>query len=141
MSTEHRALARAVIRVSRFSWIGRTATAGMLVAASTGAFAANLGFLNNTPITYMKQRDLQALNKAAQEALNTKKDGESLDWDNKGAGNPVPINGTVTPRSTFEAQGMQCRKIELVAHAKGQTQTWMPSACKHSDGKWMLLKQ
>ncbi|MDR5737934.1 MULTISPECIES: RT0821/Lpp0805 family surface protein [unclassified Caballeronia] len=132
MPIHHRALAQACIR---------TIAAAALAVSSAGAFAANLGFLNNTPITYMKQRDLQALNKAAQVALDTKKDGESLDWNNEGAGNPVPINGTVTPHETFEADGLQCRKITLVAHAKGQTQTWTPTTCKQADGKWKLKKQ
>ncbi|MDR5743393.1 RT0821/Lpp0805 family surface protein [Caballeronia sp. LZ029] len=132
MPITHRALARAS---------SLTLTAAALVGASTAASAANLGFLNNTPITYMKQRDLQALNNAAQIALNTKQDGESLDWDNKGAGNTVPINGTVTPQETFDSGGLKCRKVMLVAHAKGQTQTWTPVACKGSDGKWKLKKQ
>jgi surface antigen len=132
MPIEHRALAHACIR---------TATAAVLIAVSAGAFAANLGFLNNTPITYMKQRDLQALNNAAQTALNTKQDGEALEWNNKGTGNTVPVSGTITPHDSFDADGMKCRKITLVANAKGQTQTWTPSACKHSDGKWKLRKQ
>jgi len=132
MPITHRALARAS---------SLTLAAAALVGASTAASAANLGFLNNTPITYMKQRDLQALNDAAQIALNTKKDGESLDWDNKGTGNTVPINGTVTPQETFDSGGLKCRKVTLVAQAKGQTQTWMPVACKGSDGKWKLKKQ
>lgn len=119
----------------------RTIAATALVAVSATASAANLGFLNNTPITYMKQRDLQALNKAAQIALNTKQDGESLDWNNEGTGNTVPINGTVTPQETFESGGLKCRKVTLVAHAKGQTQTWIPTACKQSDGTWKLKKQ
>jgi surface antigen len=132
MPIEHRATALGLFRAI---------APAALFAVSAGAFAANLGFLNNTPITYMKQRDLQALNSAAQTALETKQDGESLDWNNKGAGNTVPIAGTITPHDSFEAQGMKCRKVTLVAHAKGQTQTWTPSACKHSDGKWKLLKQ
>ncbi|SAK55364.1 hypothetical protein AWB75_02001 [Caballeronia catudaia] len=118
-----------------------TIAAAALAAVSAQAGAANLGFLNNTPITYMKQRDLQALNDAAQIALNTKQDGESLDWNNKGTGNTVPINGTVTPQNSFESDGLKCRKITLIAEAKGQTQTWTPIACKQSDGKWKLKKQ
>ncbi|SAK81484.1 hypothetical protein AWB77_04082 [Caballeronia fortuita] len=132
MPIRDRALSHAAIR---------TIAAAALVAVSATASSANLGFLNNTPITYMKQRDLQALNNAAQIALNTKKDGESLEWDNKGTGNTVPINGTVTPQETFESDGLKCRKVTLVAIAKGQTQTWMPTACKQSDGKWKLKKQ
>jgi surface antigen len=132
MLSQHRVLARACIRA---------VTAGALAAMSVSAFAANLGFLNNTPITYMKQRDFAALNAAAREALETKKDGESLDWNNKDAGNTVAIHGTITPKETFDEGGTKCRKVELVAIAKGQTQTWVPTACKGADGKWHLKKQ
>jgi surface antigen len=89
----------------------------------------------------MKQRDIQALNSAANTALDTKKDGESLDWNNQGAGNPVPIRGTITPQDTFKQGERTCRRVTLVAIAKGQTQTWTPTACKESSGKWKLLKQ
>ena len=115
--------------------------ASCVVLASGAAHAANLGFLNNTPITYMKQRDLQALNKAAHSALDTKQDGESLDWNNEGAGNSVAINGTITPSDTKKDGDRTCRKLTMVAHAKGQTQTWAPTACKADGGNWALLKQ
>lgn len=127
---------RALTRASVLS----IAASVLLVAAST-ASAANLGFLNDTPISYMKQRDLQALNKAAAEALDTKQDGESLDWNNKGAGNSVAINGTVTPKTTMKDGDRTCRAITLVAIAKGQTQTWTPTACKEGSGKWQLQKK
>src|ERR1700692_3455745 len=78
--------------------------ASCVVLASGAAEAANLGFLNNTPITYMKQRDLQALNNAAHSALDTKQDGESLDWNNEGAGNPVAINGSPPPSETKQTR-------------------------------------
>jgi surface antigen len=112
-----------------------------LLAVSVGASAANLGFLNDTPISYMKQRDMQALNGAARKALETKQDGESLDWNNEGAGNPVKIHGTVTPQTTEKTGDKTCRKIQLTAIAKGQTQTWTPTACKSGEGKWQLQKQ
>ncbi|SAL35499.1 RT0821/Lpp0805 family surface protein [Caballeronia humi] len=113
-----------------------------LVAGTAAAFAANLGFLNDTPISYMKQRDLQALNKAASAALESNKNGESSDWNNQGTGNPVSIKGTVTPHESFEEGGRTCRKVTLVAVAKGQTQSWTPTACKPSGGgKWQLKKQ
>ena len=116
-------------------------TASCVVLASGAAQAANLGFLNNTPITYMKQRDLQALNNAAHSALDTKQDGEPLDWNNEGAGNPVAINGTIAPSDTKKDGDRTCRKLTMVAHAKGQTQTWAPTVCKTDGGKWALLKQ
>ena len=115
--------------------------ASCVVLAGGAAHAANLGFLNNTPITYMKQRDLQALNQAAHTALDTKQDGESLDWNNEGAGNPVAINGTITPSDTKKDGDRTCRKLTMVAYAKGQTQSWAPTVCKADGAKWALLKQ
>jgi surface antigen len=115
--------------------------ASCVVLAGGAAQAANLGFLNNSPITYMKQPDLQALNKAAHTALDTKQDGESLDWSNEGAGNAVAINGTITPSDTDKKGDRTCRKLSIVAHAKGQAQTWAPTACNTDGGGWALLKQ
>jgi len=110
--------------------------ASCVALARGAAEAANLGFLNHTPITYMKQRDLQALNNAAHSALDTKQDGESLDWNNEGAGNPVAIKGTVTPLDTNKNGERTCRKLTMVVQAKGQTQTWAPAVCKPDGGKW-----
>jgi surface antigen len=119
----------------------QSTAATLLVAGAAAASAANLGFLNDTPISYMKQRDLQALNSAASKALDTQKDGESVEWNNQGTGNPVPIRGTITPQDSVKQGDRTCRKVTLVAIAKGQTQTWTPTACKASGGKWKLLKQ
>jgi surface antigen len=135
MSYPYRALKRVSVRLAV------QLIAGCVVLASGAAHAANLGFLNNTPITYMKQRDLQALNQAAHTALDTKQDGESVDWNNEGAGNSVAINGTITPSDTKKDADRTCRKLTMVAHAKGQTQTWAPTACKSDGGNWALLKQ
>lgn len=127
-------LGRATLRV-------KVATAFMLALCTAAADAANLGFLSDTPISYMKERDLQALNKSAGLALNTKADGESLPWNNEGAGNPVAIHGTITPSRTVKDGMTTCRTVAIVAQAKGQTQTWSPVACKVGTENWKLKKQ
>ena len=114
----------------------------VLLAASGSALAtSNLGFLRSTPISHMRQRDLQALNDAARVALDTKQDGESLDWNNQGTRNPVQINGTITPNDTVKNGDQTCRKLTLVAIAKGQTQSWTPTVCKQGKGQWDLQRQ
>nr|WP_236572529.1 RT0821/Lpp0805 family surface protein [Burkholderia sp. 8Y] len=105
------------------------------------ASANNLNFLRDTPISYMKPADRQALNRAAQHALETQKDGESVAWSNEGTGNPVHIEGTVTPRDTLQSGGETCRNVTLVAVAKGQTQSWTPVACKTASGEWRIKKR
>jgi surface antigen len=120
---------------------GSVSAALALSCACTCAYAANLNFLKDTPVSYMKPADRQALNRAAQQALDTKKDGESLKWNNDGTGNTVHIEGTVTPRDTVKSEGQTCRKVTLVAVAKGQTQTFSPTACKQGGGEWRIKKQ
>lgn len=118
-----------------------TFIACVLLAGPICAQAANLGFLKHTPISYMKQRDIQLLNNAARTALDTKEDGQSLDWSNAGAGNPVSIKGTITPTSTNKSGERTCRAMTIVAVAKGQTQSWSPKVCKQGNGKWELQRQ
>jgi surface antigen len=115
--------------------------AAALLAGATLGHASNLNFLKNTPISYMKDGDRKALNDAAQVALETKKDGESLEWSNAGTGNSVSITGTVTPHATTKEGNKTCRTATLVAIAKGQTQSWTPTACKEGSGPWKILRQ
>lgn len=125
------------IRDAKLHWLAAAA----LLAAANASFANNLSFLRNTPITYMTPADKAALNRAAQKALDTKQDGESLDWNNNGTGNSVRITGTVTPRTTATNGDEVCRSITLVAIAKGQTQQWTPTACKKSGSDWKVRKE
>ncbi|KLU23400.1 hypothetical protein EOS_25940 [Caballeronia mineralivorans PML1(12)] len=126
----------------RRGWLQLTACTVFLSYAA-GSYAANLGFLMNTPISYMKERDLQQLNRAARTALDSKQDGEALDWNNNGTGNPVHVAGTITPVNTKKDGDRSCRTLAIVANAKGQTQTWSPTACKNdgANSKWQQLKQ
>ena len=133
------------IRSFSYGRLGRLqlAVCSVFLSYAAGSYAANLGFLMDTPISYMKQRDLQQLNHAARTALDSKQDGEALDWNNDGTGNPVHVEGTITPLNTQKEGDRSCRTLAIVAKAKGQTQSWAPTACKDGapDSKWQLLKQ
>ncbi|CAB3788090.1 RT0821/Lpp0805 family surface protein [Paraburkholderia fynbosensis] len=118
-------------------WIAGAA----LLAGASFSHAANLNFLKNTPISYMRDADRKALNDAAQIALETKKDDESLAWSNAGTGNSVSITGTITPHGTTKEGDKTCRTATLVAMAKGQTQSWTPTVCKQGNGPWKILRQ
>jgi surface antigen len=111
------------------------------MAGAASSQAANLNFLRDTPISFMRTADRQALNAAAQKVLETGKDGESLRWSNAGTGNPVVIDGTVTPHDTTKEGDRTCRRATLVANAKGQTQSWTPTVCKTGDGPWKIQRQ
>jgi surface antigen len=106
---------------------------GLLLAATVGAYAANLGFLSDTPIAYMKQRDIDSVKKAVFSALDSKQDGE--------AGNSVHIDASITPQSTAKDGDRTCREVAVVLNAKGQSMTLRPQFCREGSGAWQLQKK
>ncbi|MFM0728957.1 RT0821/Lpp0805 family surface protein [Paraburkholderia sediminicola] len=114
---------------------------GLLLGGAIGAQAANLGFLNDTPISYMKQRDVDSIKNAVFTALNDKQDGESASWVNEGTGNSVKIDATITLASTAKDGERTCRDVGVVLNAKGQSMSLRPQFCKQGSGNWQLQKK
>jgi hypothetical protein len=115
--------------------------ASLLLASAIGAQAANLGFLNDTPITYMRQRDTDSLKSAVMSALNEQKDGASVNWVNDGLGNSVRIDAKITLAGTAEDSGRTCRDVAVELNAKGQSMHLRPQFCKQGGGAWQLQKK
>ena len=114
---------------------------GLLLGGAIGAQAANLGFLNDTPISYMKQRDVDSIKNAVFAALNDKQDGESVSWVNEGTGNSVKIDATISLASTAKDGERICRDVGVVLNAKGQSMNLRPQFCKQGSGNWQLQKK
>ncbi|RAS21214.1 RT0821/Lpp0805 family surface protein [Paraburkholderia bryophila] len=113
----------------------------LLLGGALSAQAANLGFLNDTPISYMKQRDVDSVKKAVMAALNDKQDGESANWVNEGTGNSVKIDATITVAGTAKDGERTCRDVGVVLNAKGQSMNLRPQFCKQGEGNWQLQKK
>ncbi len=117
-------------------------TFGALLAGATlGAHAANLGFLRDTPITYMKTRDIDSIKAAAVKALNAVEDGQSAAWSNDGLGNSVKIDATIALANTQKDGDRTCRDETVILNAKGQSMTLRPQFCKQGSGAWQLQKK
>ena len=113
----------------------------VLLASTLGAQAANLGFLNDTPISYMKQRDIDSLKQAAFGALDQKQDGESASWTNEGTGNSVKLDAQLTPEGTTKDGDRTCRFVRAVVNANGQSMNLRPQFCRQGTGRWTLQKR
>lgn len=113
----------------------------LLLGGALGAQAANLGFLNDTPISYMKQRDIDSVRKAVFATLDNKHDGESTNWVNEGTGNSVKIDANITVASTAKDGARTCRDLAVVLNAKGQSMNLRPQFCKEGGGTWVLQKK
>jgi surface antigen len=126
----------------RIRTLFQVTVSGVLLAAAVSAYAANLSFLNDTPISYMKQRDIDSVKAAVEKALNQKQDGESAVWVNDGTGNSVHIDATITPQGTAKDGERTCRDTTVVLNAKGQSMTLKPQFCRQgASGPWQLQKK
>jgi len=114
---------------------------GLLLASAMVAQAANLGFLNDTPMSYMKQADIDSVKKAAIETLNTKQDGESATWTNEGLRNSVRIEAQMTPEAMSKTGNRECRTLRVVLRAKGQSMDLAPHYCREGEGQWVFQKR
>ncbi|MFJ2990151.1 hypothetical protein ACIPF8_19975 [Collimonas sp. NPDC087041] len=114
----------------------------VLVVGLIGASqAANLRFLSDTPITYLKPKDKTSLIAAADSVLTEKADGETQQWSNKSLGNSVSIEAELSATDTVKTDANICRRLHIVLHAKGQDQTLSMPVCKTPEGKWTVQKR
>jgi surface antigen len=129
---------RTLLRVTQFAGL---ALASVLLDMNAVAGTSNLGFLNNTPMAYMKQPDMDSLNSAIDSTLDSKPDGETAAWNNQGLGNSVPIDASLTPTQTSTQDQQTCRHLAVTLRAKGQSLDLHPQYCRAGKAKWQLLKR
>jgi surface antigen len=130
-------------RLLAFQWAGLALTGvlfNMSVLAATGS-SSNLGFLNNTPIAYMRQADIASLRDAIYVTLDSTPDGATRAWNNQGLGNHVAINADLKPEQTMTHDQRTCRRLVVALRAKGQLIDLHPRYCRESQGKWQLQKR
>lgn len=110
----------------------RLATLSLLCALAP-AFAGNFSFLNDSPLAKMNDEDLQIMQAATQDALDSRADGQPLHWENSQTG----ASGVLTPLDTFTKEGTDCRRLEMRNEFKGTTGTNSTFVfCRQPDGSW-----
>ena len=112
-----------------------------LLSAGPAAQAANLGFLNDTPASWMKQADYDSLTHAVRDAIANKPDGETVNWSNEGLRNPVKIDAAITPDKPETDGDKTCRAAAVAISAKGQTMNLRPRFCRVGSGAWVYQKK
>jgi surface antigen len=125
----------------RTSALMHVLTGSVLLAGALSAHASNYGFLSDTPLSYMHQRDIDSLLHAANTALDAQRDGETAVWNNEGMGSSVKVDATLTLSQTTHDGDRTCRRITATLNAKGQSMTLRPRYCKSGGGAWQLQKQ
>jgi hypothetical protein len=126
---------------ARLSLCVRMTLAVSLPAGMSPVWASNLNFLNDTPMSYVKQPDMQSIKTKLIEVLNNSKDGDTVRWSNEGTGNGVRIDATIQPESTSQEGGKTCRLVSVVLNAKGQSMNLHPKFCGTGKTDWALQKR
>ena len=121
--------------------IKSTATATVFALATATAptlvQGLDLSFLGQAPLRYFNDADLKLMSDAADQALETTKDGEPVDWSNEQTGS----SGTITPVRSFSWRGDDCRRLNVVnrsAEAAGGRSEAEYDFC-NVEGTWKIL--
>jgi surface antigen len=117
-------------------WIG-----SLLFAIACSAHASNLNFLNDTPLSYMKQQDIDSIKMAVTKVLDTKEDGQTSHWNNSGTRNSVKLDAVLTPNDTTRKGDRTCRSVEVALNAKGQSMDLHPLFCRVGTAAWKLQQR
>jgi surface antigen len=104
-----------------------------LAVASASVFASNVQFMRDAPIAKMTKEDLALFQTNMREALEQDADGTTRRWKNPDSG----ASGTLTPVSTFEQNGVKCRRLEIVNTVQGLTARSTFNMCRQADGTWV----
>lgn len=70
-------------------------------------------------------------------ALELSRDNRPVYWENPNSG----LNYTVTPISSFTANGLKCRNYDLSIKGNGFNQTQREQACLENSGNWQSVRK
>jgi hypothetical protein len=109
--------------------------ASSMLLLSSGAGAAGLGFLKNSPLYYFNQADMKLMNEAARAVLDAPEANGQREWKNPKTGHSGKVESLGNFRS---ADGETCRKLKLWNQAKGIESESVFPVCKTGNGDWQL---
>jgi hypothetical protein len=107
----------------------------LLSAAMSAAFAANLGFLDKSPISYFTPEDMDLMHSNALKALDATGATSKQSWSNAKTG----ASGWAQVREQFTtSDGTPCKRLRIVNKAKGLSSEATYTVCKHPERGWAM---
>ena len=82
------------------------------------------------PGNLANEADQESMRVAIVKALDSQPDNTTSTWKNEDTGTYV----TTRPLSTFERDGMTCRRMQLQTGAEGEIRDWIFNYCRKADG-------
>ncbi len=107
----------------------------MLVLIASDASAGNLSFLEDSPVSFFTERDVELMMAAADEALSDNSRDATRDWKNSETGN----FGRMEVLGAFKApDGRLCKRLRVTNNAKAVESRATYSLCRSADGVWRV---
>ena len=107
------------------------------IVIHSNAFAFNLSFLSNAPVSFFTQEDFRMMEDTALKTLNTAKDDVKVTWENP----KTQSWGYFIPSQTTTKNGNQCRRLLIFNNANGVTDESDYTFCKFKDGWKVVISQ
>jgi len=128
--SETRRLVRSTVTTAG---VRRGLLVGLLLSA-TPALAANIGFMDESPIAHFSEQDRRIYKEALDDILDKGADGESRTWANPAS----TAGGTLSIVKSFERDGLACRTLSIANKAKGRSEKGQYRFCRQASGEWKL---
>jgi hypothetical protein len=110
-------------------------TAVVVCAVMSTAFAANLGFLDRSPISYFTPEDMDLMHGNALKVLDAAGASSKQSWSNAKTG----ASGWAQVREQFTtSDGTPCKRLRIVNKAKGLSSDATYTVCKHPERGWAV---
>ena len=107
----------------------------VLLFVHGAAVAVNLRWLENSAVRYFSDEDWRLANGAADEALESRSDGEAVEWHNPKTGN----SGRAVALRSLERAGNPCRELAVENRAKGMAGRSVFLFCQQPAGEWKIV--
>jgi surface antigen len=83
----------------------------------------------------LDKADMQYYNRTSQNALETRRNGQTSTWVNPNNGH----SGSITPIKTYQtASGTHCREYSQTISINGKYEEAYGTACRQADGTWKI---
>jgi surface antigen len=99
------------------------------------AWASNLSFLEDSPMTYFDKEDMRLQREAALKVLEDKSSRAQQTWKNPATGHSGKVHGL----GAFTSQdGLACRRVRIFNRAEGVESQATYTVCKYAEQGWMF---
>jgi surface antigen len=116
-------------------WLALAGLAGFLVVIGLPAYAGNLDFLSQSPVSYFNDEDMRLLKETVTQVLDDKNAYAKKSWSNPATGN----SGQVESRGAFKtAAGVTCKRVRVTNHAKAVEGQGSYIVCQDAEKGWAV---